>query len=282
MQHREETLIGFEGRELFFQSWRPDGVPRAAIAIVHGGVEHSSRYQSLVDSLVEKGFALAGLDLRGHGRSKGKRGHVMDWNEIREDMSCYLTKVQKEFPGTPLYAYGNSMGATIILDYGARHSPALSGAILAGAGIAQALDAARGRRALFFAAWALSALWPSLSLKARLDLSSLIRDPEVLEEYLHDPLILSTVSARFGAEMMKTIAWVRAHPSDWKLPVLMLYGSEEIFASMDEIREFFGGLGCEDKELIIYEGAYHALHCDLQREQVFSDIESWIDKRLQA
>ncbi len=280
MQHREETLIGFEGRELFFQSWRPRGVPRAAIAIVHGGLEHSSRYQSLVDSLVEKGFAVAGLDLRGHGRSKGKRGHVMDWNEIREDISCYLTKVHKEFPGTPLYAYGNSMGGSIILDYATRHAPALSGAILAGAGIAPALDAARGRRVLLFAAWALSALWPSLSLKARLDLSTLIGDPEVLEEYLHDPLILSTVSARFGAEMMKTIAWVRAHPSDWKLPVLMLYGSEEIFASMDEIREFFGDLGCEDKELIIYEGAYHALHCDLQREQVFSDIEKWIDKRL--
>jgi alpha-beta hydrolase superfamily lysophospholipase len=282
MQHNEETLIGFEGRELFFQSWRPNGVPRAAIAIVHGGVEHSSRYQSLVDSLVEKGFALAGLDLRGHGRSKGKRGHVMDWNEIREDLTCYLTKVQKEFPGTPLYAYGNSMGGTIILDYGTRHSSALSGAILAGAGIAQAPDATRGRRALLFAARALSALWPTLSLNTRLDLSSLIRDPEVLEEYLHDSLILSTVSARFGAEFMKTIAWVGSHPSDWKLPVLMLYGSEEIFASLDEIREFFGGLGCEDKELIIYEGAYHALHCDPLREQVFSDIESWIDKRLQA
>jgi alpha-beta hydrolase superfamily lysophospholipase len=236
-----------------------------------------------VGSLVGKGFALAGLDLRGHGRSEGKRGHVMDWNEIREDISCYLSQVQKEFPGTPLFAYGNSMGATILLDYATRHSSALSGAILAGAGIGPAPDAAPSRRALFFAARVLSALWPSLSLPARLDFSTLIRDPDVLEEYLHDPLILSTLSARFVAELFgKTFAWVRDHPSDWKLPVLMLYGSEEIFASMDEIREYFGRLGCDDKELIIYEGAYHALHCDPLREQVFSDIEKWIDKRLSA
>lgn len=274
MKHKEETLIGFDGRELFFQSWEPEGAPRAVIAIVHGGLEHSGRYQYLVDSLLEKNFALAGLDFRGHGRSKGKRGHVMDWTEIREDMSCYLTKVQKEFPGTPLFAYGNSMGGTILLDYSIRHSPALSGVVLAGAGIAE------GRSPiLLFVARVLSALWPSLSLNPRLDLSTLIRDPEVLEEYLHDPLILSTVSPRFGTEMMKTIAWVRDHPADWRLPVLMLYGSEETFASMDEIREFFGSLGGEDKELIIYEGAFHALHCDLLREQVFSDIEEWIDKR---
>jgi hypothetical protein len=127
MKHREETLIGFDGRELFFQSWEPEGAPRAVIAIVHGGFEHSGHYGFLVDSLVDKGFALAGLDLRGHGESKGKRCHLMDWNEIREDMGSYLSNLQKEFPGRPLFLFGHSMGAAIALDYGLRRSPAAAG-----------------------------------------------------------------------------------------------------------------------------------------------------------
>jgi alpha-beta hydrolase superfamily lysophospholipase len=275
MQHKEETLIGFEGRKLFFQSWKPEGTPKATIAIVHGGLEHSGHYKYLVDSLLEKGFALTGLDLRGHGRSEGKRGHVMDWNEIREDMGFYLSKLEKEFPGKPLFLFGHSMGGAIALDYSLRRSPALSGVILSGAAISTAIY----NSILISASRLVSAFFPSLTVNLNYDFSILSRDPSVVEEYVNDPLVLSTNSLRFATEYLKTVAWVRDHPSDWKLPLLMLYGSEESFVSLEDINKFFGDVSCEDKELIIYEGGFHQPHNDLQREQVFSDIEMWIDKR---
>jgi alpha-beta hydrolase superfamily lysophospholipase len=275
MKHREETLIGFDGRELFFQSWEPEGAPRAVIAIVHGGFEHSGHYGFLVDSLVDKGFALAGLDLRGHGKSKGKRGHIMDWNEIREDMGSYLSKLQKEFPGRPLFLFGHSVGGTIVLDYALRRSPSLAGVILSGAGI----STGNANRVLIAINKLLSAVFPSFSVNLNFDFSIVTRDPRVVKEYESDPLILSSLSARFWAECLKTIAWVRDHASDWKLPLLVLHGSEDQNMPIEDIKEFFGGLTCEDKELITYEGGYHCPYNDLQKEQVFSDIEKWIDKR---
>jgi alpha-beta hydrolase superfamily lysophospholipase len=275
MQHKEETLIGFDGRELFFQSWKPEGAPRAVIAIVHGGLEHSGHYGFLVDSLVDKGFALAGLDLRGHGKSKGKRGHIMDWNEIREDMGSYLSKLQKEFPGRPLFLFGHSVGGTIALDYALRRSPALAGVILSGAGI----STGNASRVLLAINKLISAVFPSFSVNANFDFSIVTRDPRVVKEYESDPLILSALSARFWAECLKTIAWVRDHASDWELPLLMLHGSEDQNMPIEDIKEFFGDLTCEDKELITYEGGYHCPYNDLQKEQVFSDIEKWIDKR---
>jgi alpha-beta hydrolase superfamily lysophospholipase len=275
MKHREETLIGFDGRELFFQSWEPEGAPRAVIAIVHGGFEHSGHYGFLVDSLVDKGFALAGLDLRGHGKSKGKRGHIMDWNEIREDMGSYLSKLQKEFPGRPLFLFGHSVGGTIALDYALRRSPALAGVILSGAGI----STGNASRVLLAINKLISAVFPSFSVNANFDFSIVTRDPRVVKEYESDPLILSALSARFWAECLKTIAWVRDHASDWELPLLVLHGSEDQNMPIEDIKEFFGDLTCEDKELITYEGGYHCPYNDLQKEQVFSDIEKWIDKR---
>ncbi len=275
MKHREETLIGFDGRELFFQSWEPEGAPRAVIAIVHGGFEHSGHYGFLVDSLVDKGFALAGLDLRGHGKSKGKRGHIMDWNEIREDMGSYLSKLQKEFPGRPLFLFGHSVGGTIALDYALRRSPALAGVILSGAGI----STGNASRVLLAINKLISAVFPSFSVNLNFDFSIVTRDPRVVKEYESDPLILSALSMRFWAECLKTIAWVREHASDWELPLLVLHGSEDQNMPVADAREFLGKVGCEDKELITYEGGYHCPYNDWQREQVFSDIEKWIDKR---
>lgn len=276
MKHDEEMLSGFEGLELFFQSWRPEGSPKATIAIVHGGAEHSGHYTFLVDHFLEKGFALAGLDLRGHGRSKGRRGHVMDWNEIRADMDCYLTRVQEASPGKPVFLFGHSMGGTIAMDYSLRHAPAVSGVILSGAGIAQP-NAGPVLRAIVNV---VSALWPTLSFSNRLDFSTVNRDPEVVEGYLNDPLVLSTVSARFGVEWLKTIEWVRTHANDWTLPLLVLYGSEERFASTEQINAFFADLGCKDKKLIVYQDGFHQSHSDLQKQQVFSDIEEWMEARL--
>lgn len=275
MQHQEETLTGFDGRELFFQSWKPEGAPRAVIAIVHGGLEHSGHYRFLVDSLVDKGFALAGLDLRGHGKSKGKRGHIMDWNEIREDMGSYLSRVQKEFPGRHLFLFGHSLGGTIVLDYALRRSPSLAGVILSGAGI----STGNASRILIAINKLLSAVFPSFSVNLNFDFSIVTRDPSVVKEYESDPLILSSLSARFWAECLKTIAWVRDHASDWKLPLLVLHGSEDQNMPIEDIKEFFGDLTCEDKQLITYEGGYHCPYNDLQKEQVFSDIEMWIAKR---
>ncbi len=275
MQHQEETLIGFDGRELFFQSWKPEGAPKAVIAIVHGGLEHSGHYGFLVDSLVDKGFALAGLDLRGHGKSKGKRGHIMDWNEIREDMGAYLSKLQKEFPGSPLFLFGHSVGGTIALDYALRRSPALAGVILSGAGI----STGNASRVLIAINKLLSAVSPSFSVNVNFDFSIVTRDLGVVKEYESDPLILSALTIGFYGEFLKTIAWVRDHASDWKLPLLVLPGSEDQNIPIEDIKEFFGDLTCEDKELITYEGGYHCPYNDLQKEQVFSDIEKWIDKR---
>lgn len=278
MKHDEQTLLGFEGRELFYQSWEPEGAPKATIAIVHGGAEHSGHYEFFVDYFLAKGFALAGLDLRGHGRSKGKRGHVMDWNEIRQDLSCYLSRVRKELPGTHVFLFGHSMGGTASLDYSLRHLPAVSGVILSGAGIAPQ----KASPVLIAIAKVVSLLWPSLSLKTGLDFTVVSRDPAVVQSYLDDPLVLSRVSARFGIEFMRTIQSVNDHASDWKLPVLMLYGSDDGFASVEEINRFFAKLGGDDKKLIIYEGGYHQPHSDLQKQQVFSDIEKWIDARISA
>jgi hypothetical protein len=48
----EETFEGVGGLRIFFRSWRPEGTPRAVIAICHGVNSHSGQYFWTAEQLV--------------------------------------------------------------------------------------------------------------------------------------------------------------------------------------------------------------------------------------
>ena len=93
MTHTHGTFTGAGGLALFYQGWRPDGEPRAVVAIVHGIGEHCGRYPNIVSGLVARGHAVYGFDHCGHGRSPGRRGHVDSWGQYREDVDAFVRAV---------------------------------------------------------------------------------------------------------------------------------------------------------------------------------------------
>ena len=117
MEHVEETWEAPDGARLYFQHWWPEAGPQAVVVLIHGIGEHSGRFRRLVQALVSRGHAVYALDLRGHGRSPGQRGHLMAWTEYREDVRAFVSTVAAREPGRPLFTYGHSMGGLIVLDY---------------------------------------------------------------------------------------------------------------------------------------------------------------------
>jgi alpha-beta hydrolase superfamily lysophospholipase len=85
MQHDEGTFRTSDGLELHWQTWKPEGEPKAVFAIVHGYGEHSGRYLNPVNYLVPRGYTFYAYDLRGHGKSRGQRGHVNRFDEYLID-----------------------------------------------------------------------------------------------------------------------------------------------------------------------------------------------------
>ena len=75
----EGALAGTGGVSLFWRHLAPvDRPPRGVVAVVHGFAEHLGRYDALLAHLAGRGLAVAAVDLRGHGRSGGPRGHCLD------------------------------------------------------------------------------------------------------------------------------------------------------------------------------------------------------------
>jgi len=279
MNHTQDAFEGAGGLKLFCQSWRPEGAAQAVLAIVHGFGEHSGRYTHVVRHFVPRGYAVHGFDLRGHGRSPGQRGHINAWTEYRDDVKAFLGHVAKQEQGRPVFLLGHSLGSIIALDYALHHPQGLSGLILSGL----AVDPVGAATPLLVAtARLMSRIWPTLSMAVKLDKGALSRIPEVVSEYIADPLVHGMGSARWGTECLDAIAWCKAHASQLQLPLLVVHGEADRINTAAGARLVFDAARSQDKRLVLVPGGHHEPHNDLGREQTFQALEEYLGKRLSA
>ena len=262
---------------LFLRKWEPEvGRPRAAVAIVHGFGEHSGLYAPLAAFLTARGFSSFCIDLRGHGQSPGKRGHIQAWSDYRNDVNWMIGTIRGKSAGTPIFLLGNSMGGLIASDYAIHHSAGLSGLILL-----SPADGEIGVPAfLLRLSRVFSRVWPTFTMKSGIQRTRLTRDPAAIARLDADPLVHSKGSARLGSEMLDAIARVKHKAPELTLPVLVLQGEADQVTSPDSTREFFANLGASDKTLKTYPGAYHNLVIDLVKDDVMRDIAGWVEKQL--
>jgi alpha-beta hydrolase superfamily lysophospholipase len=113
-----------------------------------------------------------------------------------------------------------------------------------------------------------------------MDLTGLSRDPAVVADVLADPLFHRRGTARLSTEVTRAIARVQEQAARFPAPVLVMHGSADRMVRPDGSRRFIATVGRADKRLIEYDGAYHALLADLDRERVLSDLGAWIAAHL--
>jgi alpha-beta hydrolase superfamily lysophospholipase len=267
---------GAAGLPLFRRRWRPDTAPRAVVANIHGLGDHSGLYPALVDHLIARGIAVHSPDLRGNGRSPGRRAYIASWGEFREDLRCFLDLVRAEEPGCPIFLLGNSLGGLIVLDYALHHPEGLRGVIAASPPLGRLGVPAP----LLLLGRILSRLWPTFALETGMDLEGLARDPAVAATVLADPLFHRYGTARLSTEVVAAIARVQAGAARFPLPLLLLHGSADRMVPPDGTRRFAAAAGHPDVRLIEYPDGYHVLFADIDRERVLGDLGQWIDARV--
>lgn len=274
----------FEGpgmNRLYYQLQQLEGqAPGAALLFVHGLGEHLGRYASLMDGLTPAGYAVFAYDQRGHGQSSGRRGHVDSWEDYRGDLGAARRQAADLFPGLPLFLYGHSMGSLVVLDYLLDNSDGVCGAILSGAAIDPVGVGTPGQIAM---AKVLSRLWPTFQIKLADGFSSqLSHDTQVVEEYDADPLVFHAVTARWGAESLKTVERIKANPQVIRLPVLFIHGKDDPVNTAQGVRTYFDEIASPHKRLLVYPDCLHEPHNELLlRDQVVRDVTRWVNEVLE-
>lgn len=271
------SFSGVLGRNIFWRSWTPDGAPaRAVIVLVHGLGEHSGRYDHLVARLVGESYAVHTLDHRGHGRSDGPRAFIEDMDNVVADVDTRIDMAVAADPDVPVFMLGHSMGGLIGLRYAQLHEDRLAGLILSAA-LAQ-LDAVPRPLELF--GRTMSVVAPRTPLIA-IDSALVSRDPAVVQAYRSDPLVHhAKIPARTAVELADAVARLPSAVSAITLPTLILYGTADGLCTPAGSEVLAERIGASDLTVKAYDGLFHEILNEPERETVLADIVSWLGARV--
>lgn len=265
-----------EGLEFYAKAWEPDGNPKAAVALLHGLGEHVGRYAHVGAAFSRAGYALMGCDLRGHGRSGGRRGHAPSQEAYLQDVDLLLDRVRTRYAGLPIFLYGHSLGAILVLVYGLRRKPSLMGAIASAPALHSNLESQPVKVML---ARILGGLVPTLTVPSGLRTDTLSHDPQVEQDYLADPLVHDRATLGWGKIMLETNPWILQHAAEFPLPLLLVHGGADTVAYPSGSREVAAALG-DRATLLVWENLYHETHNEPEKAKVIAEMIHWMDERL--
>lgn len=278
-----KSNAGTGSAELFYQTWRVKG-SRGTLVITHGMSEHSECYAKTAEALAPLGWDIVAWDLRGHGRSSGKRGHVDSFHDFARDLGEILKHFAREgyiASGAKPYALmGHSMGGLITLrhlidgDPTAPHpaAVALSSPLL---GLSVEVPVIKD-----VAARLLNRVLPSLTMQSELQFEDLSRDPNMQRTYLSDALRHERVSPALYLGMIENMAFVNARAKHVDQTILIQAAGEDRIVSLPATMEFFEKIASEKKKLLVYEESYHEIYNDLDRDQVFKDLNAFLSEMM--
>ena len=272
---KEETFVGAGGLSIFFRSWRPSGNARGVVVIVPGFNSHSGYYNWVAQELTASGLAVYAIDLRGRGRSDGERFYVQTFADYVGDAAALVKLAKSREPGLPLFLLGHSAGGVVASIYALENQSELAGLI--SESIAHQVPAPDIALAVFKG---LSHVAPHAHI-LRLKNEDFSRDPKAVQAMNDDPLIAhETQPTQTLAEMVRADERLREEFPSITLPLLILHGTEDKAARPSGSQLFYDTAGSADKTLKVYDGGYHDLLNDTEKQAVLADIRSWIDARL--
>ncbi|HEV7644378.1 MAG TPA: alpha/beta hydrolase [Pyrinomonadaceae bacterium] len=273
----ESAFKGVGGLSIFTRTWRPVETARGVVVISHGFNSHSGQYFWVAEQLTAAGLAVYALDHRGRGKSDGERFFVEKFTDFTEDLAAFIQMAKAENPGLPVFLLGHSAGGVIACGYTIEHQSEIAGLICESFAFKLPVP-----DLVLAALKGVSYLAPHLHVFA-LNNKDFSRDPAVVESMNNDPLIKGeSQPAETAAEMIRADQMLEKCFPMIKIPVLIIHGTEDHATKPSGSQFFYDTAGSADKTLKLYEGHYHDLLSDVDKEIVMADIQHWIDERIPA
>lgn len=273
----ESFFEGTGGLKIFTRSWHPAESPRGVVVIVHGFNSHGGYYNWAAEQFVAENLAVYALDLRGRGKSEGERFYVESFSDYVGDVAAFVVEVKNRERDLPVFLLGHSAGGVISCLYALSHQNELTGLICES--FAFQLPAPDFALAVMKGLSYIAPHFHALKL-SNADFS---RDEKTVETMNNDPLIaderqpLETL-----AELVRADERLNNEFSQITLPLLILHGTGDKAAEPDGSRLFYDAAGSRDKTLKLYDGHFHDLLNDIDKEKVMTDIRNWIFERISA
>lgn len=257
---------------LFLCYSEPSGQIKANVLLTHGMGEHSARYLHVAEFFAKHGYRLCTYDLRGHGRSQGKRGRIGSYDNFLDDLGAVFEYYNHD--GLPIFLYGHSLGGQIVLNFILARHRKIQGVILASPWLRLAFEPSRWK---LFLAKIMINLWPSFTQHTGVKDINLSRDQIFLASMKSLDLTHRKISAHMFYEISKAAVRARQGAEQFTAPLLLIHGANDPVICVDTTCEFYKKVSSKDKTLKIYPDMLHETHNEINRSSVLSDIVKWLE-----
>lgn len=273
MQYVSDRFSGARGAQIHYHCWRPDADVRALLVIVHGAAEHGGRYERCATYFTDRGFAVAAIDLDGHGQSAGKRCCLRSFDDYMADVMALEDILVDDLPDVPRVLLGHSMGGLIACRLLLEQQRRYVACVLSGPAIMTAQQPPTYQKWLL---QLLSVVLPDVGV-LQLDASGVSRNPLEVGRYVADPLNYGgRLSARLVAEILRVAAVVQARAAQIRLPILIFHGGADAMTDPAGSEFLYAHVGSADKRLRIIPGAFHEIFNEPERDEIFAEIDTWL------
>ena len=309
MENRKEfTFPSADGRTAIHAvEWHPAGEPAGILQIAHGVAEYALRYEPFARFLNAHGFLVVANDHLGHGESVAKGaprlyfGEKGSWQHVVDDMYTLRCRTGEAYPELPYFIMGHSMGSFLTRTYLIRYPGTVDGAIIMGTGYMSAASTAASlavinaeclrngeSRPSAVATKASFGIYNRRFAPNRTSMDWLSLNPDNVDAYLKDPLCQGNASAGLFREMLSGIRFVCKEDNIRKMnhhtPILFISGAMDMVGDcskgVERAAAAFQRAGMRDVTVKLYPELRHEVLKEDCREQVYDDIDRWLEGKL--
>lgn len=239
--------------------------PKAVIVMVHGASEHHGRYKWLIEMWRAEHINVVMGDLPGQGTSTRRRGHIDSFDEYINTVESWVKEAGQY--GLPVVLLGHSMGGLVVIRTLQEKQLLIDAVILSSPCLGIVEPPPKG---LEWVSKGLNYIVPSLRLSSHLDPGIATRNKEIQERDENDSLYVRKVSIRWYRELVKAMKLAyQNHNKFPNVPVLLLQGGADKIVDKVIVKEWFDKLDVHAKMFKEWDGLYHEVFNEPERENVF-------------
>lgn len=263
-----------DGLSLYVEALSGQSASKKVLLIVHGYSEHGSRYRHLPEYLGQSFKTFYAVDLRGHGRSAGRRGDCDRFEQFVEDLECVIEALQKREPGAEWVLLGHSFGGLVSLSYLLQKKKVIFSCAIFSAPLLDLSMRVPPVKLAF--AKLLLRTFPHLQLSDEVNPAHLSHDLSILESFVNDRLVHNKVTPQMFFQMSGAMQNVREHTGPLPCPSLFLVAGHDRVVSSGATLAFYRNLKSRDKQLREYPDFFHEILNETHKEKAFNDIKEWL------
>lgn len=279
MKYSEFDLNDSKNFRFFVRKWVPESDPKGLILLIHGHSDHGGRFKIVAEAFVKEGFVFVAPDLRGNGKTDGKRGHFDTFDQMLADMKFLLEDCKMSYPGIPVVLYSQSMGGNLAVNYALKFPDDIKCVVASSPWLRLTKPPAAPVQ---WAAALLHKISPGFVIPNGLNADDLCHDKQAAQAYINDPLNHGKVSVSTFFNIKESGEWAIKNASKLNIPVLLMHGDADPITSYAASQEFQKNSN-SFLTFLTFKGLFHELHNEPgEKEKIVGKAVDWVKEQIAA